>query len=85
MGNSRRSIRRKTSGKIDGMEKSTWILFTIFYALFVGILSGIVKTKLPELVYIWGLPLDIQQTTWIFGLALWGLISIFLTAHFKKD
>jgi preprotein translocase subunit SecG len=84
MGNSRRSIRRK-SGTIDGMEKSTWILFTIFYALFVGILSGIVKTQLPELVYIWGVPLDVQQTTWIFGLAFWGIISIFLQAHFKKD
>lgn len=81
MGKPRRSSSLK---KIDGMERSVWILFTIFYALFVGILSGLVKVYLPEIVYVWGIPLDVQQTTWIFGLALWGVISILLTAHFKR-
>lgn len=72
-------------GRIDGMEAGTWVMFTIIYAVFVGILSGSSKVYLPEIIYIFGLPLDAQAFTWILGIALWGVISILLQAHYKKD
>jgi len=76
--------KKKTPGKIDAMEGANWIFFTLLYALFVAILSGIVKTQLPEIVYIWDIPLDIAQGVWVFGIALWGIISLFLNIHYKK-
>lgn len=73
-----------SKGKIDTLEAMNWVFFTIIYSLFIAILSGIVKTKCPDIIYIWEIPVDIGQGIWVFGIALWGIISLFLNIHYKK-
>jgi len=79
--------RRKTKklDKIDGLEKTSWLIFTIIYAIIFAFLSGAIKFYLPEIVFIWGIPLDIGTGVWLLGLALWGVISIFLQMYFRKS
>ncbi len=80
-----RKNRRKSSvGRVDTMEKTNWLIFTIIYAVIFGILSGMIKVYLNDMIYIWSIPFDAGTFVWLFGLALWGIISIFLQAHYKS-
>lgn len=79
-----RRIIKSSKGEVDGIESSSWLFLTAVYSLFVAWLSGKVKTELPEIVYIWGEPLDIQQGVFVFGLALWGTLSMLINYFFKK-
>lgn len=84
----KQSVQKKTKrarGRIDGLEAASWILFTLVYAVFVSFLGGFIKTQYNEIEYFWGMPFDLGQGVWILGLALWGIISLFLNIHYKKD
>ncbi len=70
--------------EINGLEKTSWLIFTVVYAIIFAILSGLIKYFLPELLFVWGVPVDIGMGVWLLGLALWSLISIFLQMYFKK-
>jgi hypothetical protein len=70
--------------KIDGMEAGNWVMFTCIYAIFIGVMSGCARVYLPDLIYIFGVPMDVQQTIWVLGFALWGVLSILLKAHYEK-
>jgi len=82
---SKKGKKTSSKGRIDAVEGINWAIFTIIYSLFIAILSGIVKTTCPDILYIWGIPLDIGQGVWVFGIAFWGIISLFLNVHYKKN
>ncbi|MBD3343087.1 MAG: hypothetical protein GF353_28575 [Candidatus Lokiarchaeota archaeon] len=79
-------VKKKSKGRIDKIEASNLILFTIFYALFLGILSGVVYVYVPNIIYVFDIiPIDVQKTVWVLGMALWGVLSILLGMKYKRD
>lgn len=80
MGNTKKiSIR-----KIDGMEIGLWFTITILYVFFVMILNGIIKARFPDIIYLWGVPLDLSLGVWVLGVSLWVPMSLVLKQLFLR-
>lgn len=75
--------RQRSTGVIDKNEKLSMIGISFIYALVFGFLSGYIKVSLAEINYIFGFPFDAGTFVWLFGLALWGILVIFLNVHYK--
>jgi len=70
--------------QIDGLEMGTWIVLTIIYVIFMMMVSGAVEVYLPEIIYVWGIPLNVNYGSYLAGIAIWGVISILLQYYFKN-
>ena len=74
-----------SKSKIDGIEKSTLCGFTIIYGIIFAIISGLSKVYLPEIVYIWNIPMDVGTGIWLIAMSVWGMIYLFLQMHYLKN
>lgn len=76
---------RSSVGKIDSMEWGMYLFLTVVYAIFIGIISGVSEYYLPTYIFLWKVvPLKITTSTYIFGIALWSIITLFLNVHYKR-
>lgn len=79
-------VKKQSPGRIDTIEQGNLFMFTLVYAIFVAILSGVSKVYLPEIVYLFNVvPIDVPQLVWILGLAIWGIITILLGIKYKRE
>lgn len=79
------NVKKNSKGKIDRVEAANWIIFTLAYAIFIGFLYGYVSTEISDIIYVFNMPFDAQQSVIIFALAMWGIISLFMNIKFRRD
>lgn len=79
-------VKKSSKGSIDRLEAANLVLFTVFYGLFLGILSGVTYVYVPQIVYIFDIiPIDVQKMVWTVGVALWGVLSILLGLKYRRE
>lgn len=70
--------RNEKRQRLDSKDWFQWVLATTFLAIFLGLISGTSGFYLGTQELILGLYMDWQLACYIFGFAIWGLISYWI-------
>jgi len=79
-------VKKSTAKKIDNMEISQWVAYTLLYAVGIAVLSGYLYEWFPsDVAYAGPVPVDVRMLVWIVGLSVWGVITTKMFAKFRKN
>ena len=78
-------VRKRSPGKIDPLELTTWLIFTILFAIGIMFLGGYISENFNDIEYLWGKPIQMSGGAAMFGIAMWGIISLLLNLHYKNN
>lgn len=76
--------KRKKKG-IDMREVTQWLILTMIYVIFVALIGGFIETSLDDLYWIGSIPFDIKEAIWIFAVAFWGMMTVWLGFKYQMN